>query len=182
MDDNGVSSYRRFLSGDESAFDEIMITYRVPLIGFIRRWVRDEGDAEDIAIDVFAYVLTYPGRYDFSTSLKTYLFMLGRSRAIDHLRRLRRRPTVSLGELPFESEATASPEEDVVRAERGESVKRAIERLPEKMRTAICLVYYEEMSYEEVAGVMRISVKAVDNLLYRAKGKLRSIIGEEGVL
>ena len=55
--DNGASSYRRFLNGDESAFDEIMERYFDSLIFFINRYVRDLHAAEDIAIDVFSDIL-----------------------------------------------------------------------------------------------------------------------------
>lgn len=84
--DNGESSYRRFLEGDKSAFDEILRLYLDSLVFFVDRYVRDVYTAEDIAVDVFTYVLMHPHRYNFKASLKSYLFMLGRSRAIDHLR------------------------------------------------------------------------------------------------
>lgn len=84
--DNGASSYRRFLEGDESAFDEILDLYRENLIFFINRFVRDPAAAEDLAIDAFLELLVHKNRYNFKTSLKTYLFMIGRSRALDYLR------------------------------------------------------------------------------------------------
>ena len=74
--DNGAGSYRRFLDGDESAFDEILELYRLKLTYFIDRIVRDTAAAEDIAIDVFTELLIRPYRYNFKTSLKTYLFMI----------------------------------------------------------------------------------------------------------
>ena len=88
--DNGASSYRRFLDGDEAAFDELMQTLFHPLVFFINRYVRDLHSAEDLAIDVFSDLIVHRRRYNFRVSLKTYLFMLGRSRALDHLRRQRK--------------------------------------------------------------------------------------------
>lgn len=84
--DNGASSYRRFLEGDQSAFDEILILYKDHLIFFLNGFVHNLTVAEDLAADAFAYLLLHPKRYDFSVSLKTYLFMIGRSRALDWLR------------------------------------------------------------------------------------------------
>lgn len=136
--DNGASSYRRFLEGDESAFDEILDLYRENLIFFINRFVRDPAAAEDLAIDAFLELLVHKNRYNFKTSLKTYLFMIGRSRALD--------------------------------------------TLPEEMRAAVHLVYFEGLSYEDTAKVMKKNKKQVDNLLYRAKNMLRSTIGKEGEL
>ena len=85
--DNGASSYRRFLDGDESAFDDIMKELFCGLIFFIDRYVHDFHVAEDIAMDVFSDLLVHRRRYNFKVTLKTYLYMLGRSRALDYLRR-----------------------------------------------------------------------------------------------
>ena len=57
----------------------------------------------------------------------------------------------------------------------------ALARLPEDMRGAVQLIYWEEMTYAEAAKVMGKNRKQVDNLLYRAKGELRAISGEEGI-
>ena len=84
--DNGASSYRRFLDGDESAFDDIMKELFYPLVFFVDRYVQDVHTAEDIAMDVFSELIVHRHRFNFKVSLKTYLCMLGRSRALDWLR------------------------------------------------------------------------------------------------
>lgn len=178
--DNGVSIYRRFLDGDEGAFEEIMLTYRDGLTYFIDGFVHDIMTAEDIAIDVFTYLLTDPRKYKFTTSLKTYLYMLGRSRALDCLRKRKRRMTVSPEDVEAELSDRDSLERAVIADERSRVVRRAIAQLPEKMRNVIYLVFFEGLSYEETGVVLKMNKKQVDNLLYRAKGELRSIIGEGG--
>ena len=82
--DNGARSYRRFLDGDKSAFDAIMHESFDSLVFFINRYVRDSHAAEDIAIDAFSDPIVHPHRYNFRVTLKTYLFMLGRSRALNY--------------------------------------------------------------------------------------------------
>lgn len=82
--DNGARSYRRFLDGDKSAFDAIMHESFDSLVFFINRYVRDSHAAEDIAIDAFSDLIVHPHRYNFRVTLKTYLFMLGRSRALNY--------------------------------------------------------------------------------------------------
>ena len=69
--DNGAGSYRRYLDGDEAAFDEILIAYRDALTFFINRYVHDLDAAEDLAIDSFLYLLVHKHRYNFKTPLKT---------------------------------------------------------------------------------------------------------------
>ncbi|MBE6654228.1 MAG: sigma-70 family RNA polymerase sigma factor [Ruminococcaceae bacterium] len=178
---NGESSYRRFLDGDESAFDDIMELYRDTLTRFIDGYVKNFAAAEDIAIDVFTYVLVHKHRYNFKTSLKTYLFMLGRSRAINFIRRRKSLATVDITEAENEL-YFSSPEEDVLLDERKRVVREGLSRLPADMREVITLVYFEGLSYEECGRVMKKSKKQIDNLLYRSKEKLRSVIGKEGEL
>ena len=84
--DNGASSYRRFLNGDESAFHEIMEALFRGLVFFINGYVHDMHAAEDLAMDAFSDLIVHPHRYNFKVSLKTYVYMLGRSRALDYLR------------------------------------------------------------------------------------------------
>ena len=175
--DNGASSYRRFLDGDETAFDAIVKEYRLPLVFFVDRYVGDIAAAEDIAIDVFMYLLAEPKKYNFKVSLKTYLFMLGRSRAIDYIRRRKR--LTDLGSLKETADRNLL-EDELLTDERKRAVNEALKKLKDDMRIAIHLVYFEQLSYEETAKVMKKSKKQVDNLLYRAKKELRTILGKEG--
>ena len=178
--DNGASSYRRFLDGDEGAFDLIMEELFYPLVFFIDRYVRDVHTAEDIAMDVFSELIVHQHRYNFKVSLKTYLFMLGRSRALDHLRHRKVLNIVELSEATNADDGTPPLEELVLTDERKRAVNKALSQLPEQLRTAVHLIYFEDLSYEEAAKVMKKNRKQVDNLLYRAKKELRIILGKAG--
>lgn len=177
--DNDADSYRRFLNGDEAAFDEIMDSLFRRLVFFIDRYVRDVHTAEDLAMDVFSDLIVHRHRYNFRVSLKTYLFMLGRSRALDCLRHRRVIEFTELSELPEPSDEEKTVEEAVLADERKRAVNAVVAALPEDMRTVIHLIYFEEMTYAQAAKVMKRSVKQVDNLLYRAKRALRVRLGEE---
>ena len=177
--DNGASSYRRFLDGDESAFESIMKELFHGLVFFIDRIVHDPYAAEDIAIDVFSELIVHKHRYNFKVTLKTYLYMLGRSRAIDYLRRQKHH--ADLSELEQLADDRADLEELVLVSQRKRLVHTAIKQLPEDMQTVLHLIYFEEMTYEEAAKVMKKNRKQIDNLLYRAKKELHAIIGEDGV-
>ena len=176
--DNGASSYRRFLSGDEQAFDAIMEELFYPLVFFIDRYVQDVHTAEDIAMDVFSELIVHKHRYNFKVSLKTYLFMLGRSRALDCLRHRKVLTMVELTDAMGEDAVTL--EELVLKDQLQYRVHQALNQLPEQLRTAVHLVYFEDLSYEEAAKVMKKNRKQVDNLLYRAKKELRIILGKDG--
>ncbi len=177
--DNGASSYRRFLDGDENAFDEIMKELFHSLVFFINRYVQDLHTAEDLAIDSLSDLIVHPKRYNFQTSLKTYLFMLGRSRALDYIKRRKIIHFTELSEADM-LEDSASLEEKILADQRKRIIHNAIAKLPDDMAEAVYLIYFEELSYQDAAAVLKKNRKQVDNLLYRAKKELRSILGEEG--
>lgn len=180
--DNGASSYRRFLDGDESAFDEIMKELFDNLVFFIDRFVHDIHAAEDIAIDAFSDLVVNKHRYNFKVTLKTYLFMLGRSRALNYIKHRKVIDFVELAEADKASSEQETLEELVLADERKRVVNNALNALPDDMRVAIHLIYFEDLSYDEAGKVMKKSRKQVDNLLYRAKKELRIILGKDGEL
>ena len=180
--DNGASSYRRFLDGDESAFECIMKELFRGLVFFIDGFVHDTHAAEDIAIDTFSDLVVHRHRYNFKVSLKTYLYMVGRSRALDYIKHRKCFDFVELSEAHAVADEAAALEEMVLADHRKRQVNAAIAKLPEDMRVVVHLIYFEEMTYEEAAKVMKKNRKQVDNLLYRAKKELRIILGKDGEL
>ena len=176
--DNGASSYRRFLDGDESAFNEIMKDLFHGLVFFVDRYVHDTHAAEDIAIDTFSDLVVHRHRYNFKVTLKTYLYMVGRSRALDYIKHRKVIGFLDLSKVQNLSDESQTLEELVIADVRKRAVNAAIAKLPEDMRVVVHLIYFEEMTYDEAARVMRKNRKQVDNLLYRAKKELRIILGE----
>lgn len=177
--DNGASSYRRFLDGDASAMDEIMEELFFPLVFFVNRYLQDLPAAEDVAMEAMTDLFFHKHRYNFKVSLKTYLFMLGKSRALNELKHRKSLRETALSEAEELAE-TSELERRALDSERKRVVNEALNRLPEELRLAVHLVYFEELSYEEAARVMKKKPKQVDNLLYRAKKSLRAMLGEEG--
>lgn len=180
--DNATQNFLRYLDGEERALDDVLEELFFGLVFFVDRYVRDRGTAEDIAMDTFAELLSRPERYHFTASLKTYLYMLGRSKALNHLKRRRIIEFVDLSKISEPSNDGESVEEIVLADERFRKVNEAVAKLPRDMQLAVHLVYFEEMSYADASKIMKKSRKQVDNLLYRAKKELREILGKDNVL
>lgn len=172
--------YRRFLDGDQTAFAEIIEMYRNPVTFFIQRYVSDICAAEDIAADVYMQLVVNPQKFNFKSSLKTYLFVMARSRALDHLRSLKRHPAVSIDDAAEQLADTQDLEEQVLQNDEKRRLHEAIRKLPEPQQIAVHLVYFENYSYEDAAKIMKKTRKQVDNLIYRAKQALRELLGERG--
>ena len=128
--DNGASSYRRFLNGDESAFDDVMKELFDNLVFFVDRYVHDIHAAEDIAIDAFSDLVVNKHRYNFKVTLKTYLFMLGRSRALNYIKHRKVINFVELTEADNISAEQETLEEIILADERMRVVNNALNSFP----------------------------------------------------
>jgi RNA polymerase sigma-70 factor (ECF subfamily) len=89
VDDDKIL-YQNFLEGSQNAFEQIMDKYAEKLIYFIFKFVKNIEVAEDLSQDVFVYVLINKNKYNFKYSLKTYLYIIGRSKALDYLKKNKR--------------------------------------------------------------------------------------------
>lgn len=179
--DNGAASYRRHLDGEQEAFGEIVDLYRESLIFFIHRYVNNLDTAEDLAEDVFVELIVHPGRFEGKSSLKTFVFAIARNKAIDWLRkhtRITLTPVEDAGEIA----EFATLEEVVLRSEENRRLSEALEQLRKDYRIAIHLVYLEGLSYDEVGKIMRKSRKQVENLVYRGKKVLKTVLGDGEVI
>lgn len=178
--DRGEVCYRRFLEGDDDAFRVIIDLYRANLIFFINGITHNLSDAEDIAEDCFYELVVHPKRYDFSVSLKTYLYTVARNKSIDCVRYRARRGTVALEDCGELVDAYIGHEKEYCIKERNRALYLAIERLKEEYRTVLYMFYFEDMSYDGIGRIMKKNRKQIDNLLYRARAALRNELGKDG--
>lgn len=168
--DNGDAG-RRFDPRDPNDLEQLLLLYRPGLIFFIQRLVGDPDTAEDLAIDSFLELLLHPFRYNGRSSIKTYLFMIGRSKALNYIKH---RARLSPDPIPDDLPDGTALEEQYLTDERNRMLHKALNDLPEEMRAAIHLVYFEELSYRQTAQILKKTEKQVDNLLQRAKTTLRT--------
>lgn len=178
--DNGASSYRRYLDGEEEAFDSLVKEYYGPLVLFLTGYVREPSVAEDIAMDAFADLIVHRHRYDFRVSFRTYLYMLGRSRALNYIKRSKILSFTPLDEAEPLVDPVPTLEDAFVTKERNRELAEALNSLKRDQQEVIRLVYWQGFSCEEAARVMGKSRKQVYNLLFRAKNALKAVLEEKG--
>ncbi|MBR4087219.1 MAG: RNA polymerase sigma factor [Clostridia bacterium] len=170
--------YEAFLAGDHASFDALMSKYRVHLIGFIQSYVRNLEVAEDLAQDVFVNLLIKRKKYDFKYSMKTYLFTIARSRAINYLKKEK---PISLEEYHIAEQDLYenSIEEGFIAKERDAILYNAIQKLCEKQRVAVYLADLEGLSNKEVGKALGKSVSETKMILYRARKNLKKLLEQE---
>ncbi|MBE6606415.1 MAG: sigma-70 family RNA polymerase sigma factor [Ruminococcaceae bacterium] len=176
----GNELFRRYLDGDMKAFDEIVKAYRENLIFFVMRYVRSSSLAEEIAQDAFVELLLHKHRYNFSCSLKTYLFTIAKNKAINHLRRQK---FLSDEEIDIN---TKSDEDELaqklIKDEQSAMLYKVLERLNGDYRCALHLVYIENLSYDDAGKVMGKNRKQIENLVFRAKAAARNEFEKGGIM
>ena len=170
---SGEECYRCFLDGDKSGFDEIVGIYHDGLIYFLYGILKNYDDAEDAAADAFVELLVHKHRYSFRSSLKSYLYSIGRHKAIDIVRRRSKQCGEPDEEIPSD---LPTPEESVINDDEKRMLRDAMRRINKDYREALHLVYFEDMSIAETAKVMRKSKKQTENCLYRGKLALKGIL------
>ncbi len=167
--------YKEFLQGNNSSFEEIVIRHKNQIIYFIQRYVKSIDIAEDIAQDVFVYILVHKKNYKFEYSLKTYLYTIAKSKSLNYIKREKR--IVELDENQFED--LEELEEKVFKNERAENLKKAINKLKVEYQDAIYLADIEKLSYREIGHILRKTESGVKILIHRARKALEKIVKEE---
>ncbi len=171
-----VKLYNEFISGSNEAFEKIIDKYKTNLIYFIQRYVKSADIAEDISQDVFVYILINRKEYDFKYSLKTYLYTIGKSRALNYLKR--EKNILSIDKVNLYDDDL---EEKIFFRERTANLKKAINKLSSEHQTAIYLVDIEELQYKDICKILNKSLPQVKMLIHRARKKLEYILSEEVV-
>lgn len=169
--------YERFLDGDEYAFEELVLKNKDNLIYFLKRYIPDIFICEDIAQDVFAYVYVYKEKYNFKNSFKTYIYVIGKNKAVDYLRKYSR-------QVPFTKEHNNQTYEDefiekVIKDEEEKLLHNTIKKLKIDYQKAIHLIDFEEMSYKEAGVVMGKTVPQIKILIFRARKALKNLLERE---
>jgi len=171
-------------AGDETSFELLLQRYRIPLVNFLYRMVRDSAQAEDLTQEVFLRV--YRARKDYAPSAKftTWLFRIATNLALNSIRDGRHRQMdisidqpVDGGEQeqarPDVADKSPNVEHQLLERDRAEMIRRAVDALPDKQRAAVLLHKYQELDYAEIARALDCSESALKSLLFRAYESLR---------
>ncbi len=177
--DNGASSYRRFLDGDDYGMEELIRDYKDGLVLYLNSYLNDFSSAEDCVQDTFIKLAVKKPKYRGGSSFKTWLYTIGRNTALSYLRKRKRKNDILIDECRMIA-AEADLERDYLKEERKITVRKAIRRLKTEYQQVLYLTYFEEFSYAEAAEVMKKSGKQIENLLYNARKALRSELEKDG--
>lgn len=186
-------------SGDANAFAAIVHAYQKPVYNLCYRTLGDAIEAEDATQETFLRAYTNLHRYDPDRRFLTWILSIASNHCIDRLRR-RRHTWLSLDddsgdEAPlsdrltadgaglawggFAAIATESPHQQAERRETSAQIQLLLNRLAPDYRTPLILLYWYDLSYEEIAATLNLSVPAVKSRLHRARHQMAELLAAE---
>lgn len=170
---------REIKDGNVQLYAELMARYERKILSFIYHMLKGaqlEIMAEDLCAETFykAYRSLQTFR-EVEASFSTWLYTIARNTVLSELRK-QKSGLVSLeesGYVPRSSSIDSLPEETMLRQEKVSMVREAINKLPEKQRSALILREYDQLDYQEIANILGQTVSSVKSLLFRARASVK---------
>ncbi len=174
----------RAIAGDQRAYGELMNRYRSQIYSLMYRMVHSSAESEDLVQEAFMKAFTSLRNFNYEYAFSTWLYKIATNNCIDHLRK-KKLQTLSIDapvaykdttynfEIP---DLTYYPEKEMMRNERNSIIKVAIDELPEKYKEVIFLRHSEELSYEEIAAMLKIPIGTVKARIFRAREMLNKFL------
>lgn len=168
------------LGGSQDAYRKLLARHREPIYRLVRASTGDQHEAVDLTQETFVAAFSALNRFDMTRSFPVWLRQIALNKCRDWARRRRLRtmlwrtaPIDAAHDLPDDSVPA-----DIQAADRAEiaRVNAAIARLPSRLRETLILRAVEGLSQAETAEVLRVSEKAVETRLYRARSKLAALM------
>lgn len=163
----------RAAGGERSAAACLMSRHLPKMLSLARRMLatRGEAEAEDAVQDAFIKLWQFAGRWQPGRAkLETWLYRVVLNQCYD---RLRRRVTAPLEDAVSAPDPGPDPGAALLASEQATAVRKALDALPERQKTALLLCHWQEMSNIAAAEVMGISVEAIESLLARGRRALK---------
>ena len=160
---------------DEAVFEEFVKKYQSRIINLIYKYTHSRHDAEELAQDVFIKVWDSAPSFKARSKVLTWIYRIAINTSLNYIKRKSLNFSIKLGDRTKDLVAPQKnqPEFLLIRSEREVMIEKALENLHPSQKTAFILSKYQNYSYAKIAEIMKISIPAVESVLFRAKQKLR---------
>ncbi|QQS36645.1 MAG: RNA polymerase sigma factor [Ignavibacteriales bacterium] len=171
----------RLKNGDEEAFRKIFYDNQRKVLNTCYRIVNDKETAEDLTQEVFIKVHSAIKYFRGDSKFSTWIYRIAVTKSLDHLRAKKRKKRFGLlrfsdssNEMQVQQKISKRefPGDSLENDERKYFLNKALNAIPENQRIAFSLSKYDEMSYQQIADILGISLSAVESLIHRAKKNL----------
>ena len=165
----------RYLAGDMTAFDELMIRYERQVYRVCYRFVNNRDDAMDLAQEVFIKAFEHLPNFRRESSMKTWLYRIAMNHCINHVKKNARefvQITENVGSM------SASVHSEMEEREKREQFRSLVKKLPPKQKAILEMRIHEQLSYEEIATMSGRSISTIKASVFFALEKLRKLVKE----
>lgn len=177
VEQSDLELVKRAQRAERGAFDLLVLRYQHKVVKLVARLLRDPTEAEDVAQEAFVKAYRALASFRGDSAFYTWLYRIAVNTARNSIASRQRRPLDYEAELSESEQSTVAsrmshtdtPEANLLSEEIRTTVNRAIEDLPEDLRTAIILREVEGLSYEEIAAAMDCPVGTVRSRIFRAR-------------
>ena len=167
------------LAGNQLSFQLLVERYQSRMFALARNYTKSPVEAEDIVQDTFLKAYSRLASFQQQSSFYTWLCRIAINTALDFIKRHGRNPVQAVEDPEAApggagaSRSLAGPAADMEREEIARVTHSVLEELPEIFRTVLVLREFEELSYQEIADVLGISIGTVESRLFRARARFR---------
>ncbi|QQD17588.1 sigma-70 family RNA polymerase sigma factor [Spongiibacter nanhainus] len=169
---------RQLAEGDHSALGELVERHSARVLNLIYRIVLSKHEAEDLCQEVFLRLWRQAPSWQEDAKLSTWLHTVAHNLAINHVQRYQRRQLVDSEVVNSTLDADSAGHGRDPSSERDQrrDIAAVLLQLPENQRAALAFRYYRDLPVKDIAGIMSLSVKAVESLLGRGRARLKTLI------
>ncbi len=161
------------MHGRTEAFSILVDRYRQKVFRTAMGFLHNADDAEDLTQEIFIKTWHALRSFDGKSAFSTWLYRISVNKAINQIRKNKFRAITSINEEVNQTRDEESADDSITRKEQKEEIKKAINKLNNKQKKAFVLFYYQELSMKEVAEVLKMSQKAAESLVFRARKSLQ---------
>jgi len=179
-----TSLVQETLEGNQLSFQLLVERYQERIFGLVRHYTTKTVEVEDIVQDTFIKAFRKLSTFQYQSSFSTWLYRIAVNTSLDFLKRAGRNPVQAVEDPEILNPAYESGQAQVIlppdsRLEREEIARvthEALEELPEIFRTVLVLREFEDLSYQEMADLLGISIGTVESRLFRARARFKDAL------
>ena len=176
MSINNDNLLKRLANGDEQALKLVVERYHGKLLQIASQILHSRELAEETVMDVFMGFWERRDRLVAVTHLSWYLYSTVKNRSLNILRKQKSKPAIYLDEITVDISFSVSPEDLMVSSEYIDRINQAINTLPPRFKQIFVMVKEEQLRYRQVAELLQVSVKTVENQMGIALKKMHDAL------